>query len=75
MSIVLISGPPGAGKTTVAEKLASAEKPTVHIHTDTFYVWIRSGYVPPYLPEAAPQNEVVRKVMTDAACAYARGGS
>ncbi|WP_433456267.1 ATP-binding protein [Streptomyces sp. CA-142005] len=37
-------------------------------------MWIRSGFVLPYLPEAQRQNEVVQKVMIDAACAYAGGG-
>ncbi|MEU2788718.1 AAA family ATPase [Streptomyces sp. NPDC007100] len=73
--LVLLGGPPGSGKSTVAGRLAAAAgRPTVHMHTDTFYVWIRSGFHPPYLPEAALQNEVVQKVMTDAACAYAGGG-
>ncbi|MFD8543271.1 AAA family ATPase [Streptomyces sp. NPDC059649] len=72
--LVLLGGPPGSGKSTVAEKLASAaERPTVHMHTDTFYVWIRSGFVPPYLPEDQQQNAVVQNVMIDAACAYAGG--
>ncbi|MEV6314823.1 ATP-binding protein [Streptomyces sp. NPDC051776] len=44
------------------------------MHTDTFHVWIRSGFVLPHRPEAGPQNEVVRNVMIDAACAYASGG-
>ncbi|MFF8866893.1 AAA family ATPase [Streptomyces sp. NPDC015139] len=73
--LVLLGGPPGAGKSTVAEALAgTAGRPTVHMHTDTFFVWIRSGFVPPYLPEAESQNDVVQKVMLDAACAYADGG-
>ncbi|MFG2291162.1 AAA family ATPase [Streptomyces sp. NPDC048595] len=73
-SLTLLAGPPGSGKSTVAELLASqAERPTVHLHTDTFYMWIRSGLVPPYLPQAARQNEVVQNVMIDAACAYADG--
>jgi cytidylate kinase len=72
---VLLGGPPGSGKSTVAEALAStAEKPSVHVHTDTFYVWIRSGFVPPYLPEAERQNEVVLNVMIESACGYAGGG-
>ncbi|MFJ9472148.1 AAA family ATPase [Streptomyces caniferus] len=70
--LVLLGGPPGSGKSTVADLLAStAQRPTVHMHTDTFYRWIRSGYVPPYLPEAELQNETVQHVMLDAACAYA----
>ncbi|MEU1406678.1 AAA family ATPase [Streptomyces sp. NPDC005728] len=73
--LTLLGGPPGSGKSTVADALASsAGRPTVHLHTDSLYTWIRSGFVLPYLPEARRQNEVVQKVMIDAACAYADGG-
>ncbi|WP_218053828.1 AAA family ATPase [Streptomyces rhizosphaericus] len=72
---MLLGGPPASGKSTVAEIISStAARPAVHLHTDSFYVWIRSGFVPPYLPDARRQNEVVQNVMTDAACAYAAGG-
>lgn len=71
----IVTGPPGAGKSTVAKLLAeNATHPTVHIDTDTFYVWIRTGYVPPYLPAAVRQNEVVLQVIADAANTYAGGG-
>ncbi|MFE2180457.1 AAA family ATPase [Streptomyces sp. NPDC059455] len=74
-SLVLLGGPPAAGKSTIAEIISStAVRPTVHLHTDSFYVWIRSGFIPPYLPDARRQNEVVHNVMTDAACAYVAGG-
>ena len=73
--LILVGGPPGAGKTAVAGIVASAaQRPTVHLHTDSFYAWIKAGFVPPYLPQARGQNEVVTTVMTTAACAYARGG-
>jgi chloramphenicol 3-O-phosphotransferase len=73
--LVLVDGPPGAGKSAVAGIVAAAaRRPTVHLHTDSLYVWIRSGFVPPYLPQAQAQNEVVATVMTEAACAYAQGG-
>ncbi|MEV5721458.1 hypothetical protein AB0L41_47025 [Amycolatopsis mediterranei] len=38
---------------------ADGVRPTVHLHTDSFYVWIRTGFVQPHLPEAA--------------CGYGRG--
>jgi chloramphenicol 3-O-phosphotransferase len=71
----ILTGAPGAGKTTVAELLSTdADRRTVHLHTDTFYVAIRTGFVPPYLPEAAEQNQVVLAAISDAAAAYANGG-
>jgi chloramphenicol 3-O-phosphotransferase len=74
-SIVLLGGPPGAGKTAVAGVVAAAApRPTVHLPTDSFYVWIRSGFVVPSRPEAETQNETVTAVMVAAACGYARGG-
>ena len=73
-SLLILTGPPGAGKSTVARMVtAGAARPTVHLHTDSFYVWIRTGLVPPYLPEAARQNDVVLGVIAEAACGYARG--
>ena len=74
-SILIITGAPGSGKSTVARALAdSAATPTVHLHTDDFYTSIRSGFVLPYLPEAQRQNEVVIGVLAQAATGYARGG-
>jgi chloramphenicol 3-O-phosphotransferase len=74
-SLLILTGPPGAGKSTVARLITEdAPRATVHLHTDSFYVWIRTGFVLPYLPEAARQNEVVLGVLADAACGYARGG-
>ncbi len=74
-SLMIVTGPPGAGKSTVAGLVArGAPQPTVHMHTDTFYLWIRSGFVLPYLPEAERQNEVVSTVAVAAARGYASGG-
>ncbi|MCV7067288.1 AAA family ATPase [Mycolicibacterium houstonense] len=73
--VVILSGPPASGKTTVAELIAaSAARPTVHMTTDQFYRAIRAGYILPYLPEAQRQNEVVVDAIVAAVAAYARGG-
>jgi predicted kinase len=74
-SWLLLTGPPASGKSTVARTVAgTACRPTVHMHSDTFYAWIRAGSVLPYLPAAARQNEVVMQVIVAAAAGYAHGG-
>jgi predicted ABC-type ATPase len=75
-SLIVLTGPPGAGKSTVADVLArQSESPAVHLHTDDFYDrYIKSGYVLPWLPESQKRNEVVTGVIAGAACAYAAGG-
>jgi cytidylate kinase len=74
-NVTLLTGPPGAGKTTVAALVATdAARPTVHVTTDQFYRAIRTGFVAPYLPESERQNEVVVGAIVAAVGAYARGG-
>ena len=73
--VVILTGPPGAGKTTVAELVAAgAETPTVNLTTDLFYRAIRTGFVPPYLPESQRQNEVVVEAITATVATFALGG-
>lgn len=73
--ILILTGPPGSGKTTTA--LALAKEPgssKVHLHCDDFWHFIRNGAIPPYLPEAHAQNTVVVDVLAKAAETYALGG-
>ncbi|HEY2480435.1 MAG TPA: AAA family ATPase [Solirubrobacterales bacterium] len=71
----VITGPPASGKSTVAGLLATnAAEPTVHLYTDSFYAWIKTGLIEPHLPQSAEQNEVVVEAIAAAAAAYARGG-
>jgi cytidylate kinase len=73
--VLILTGPPAAGKTTVAELLAaSASTPTVHLTTDLFYRSIRTGFVLPFLPEAQRQNEVVIEAIVGTVATFARGG-
>ncbi|MFE5338829.1 DinB family protein [Isoptericola sp. NPDC056578] len=75
MTVTILTGPPGAGKTTVAALLGAAtDRPAVTLTTDTFYRSITTGFVPPYLSGSQRQNEVVAEALVAAATAYARGG-
>jgi adenylate kinase family enzyme len=73
--VIILTGPPAAGKTTVAKLLAvGASVPTVHLTTDLFYRSIRTGFVLPYLPEAQRQNDVVIEAIVGTVVTFARGG-
>jgi len=74
--IVIVTGPPGAGKTAVARRLAqSSDQPrAIHLHTDDFYTYIRKGFVEPWRTESRAQNAVVLDALAATAAIFATGG-
>lgn len=74
-SVLVLSGAPGTGKSTIARVLAEdGERSAVHLLTDGFYAAIKKGFVLPFMPEAARQNEVVLRAIVASMVAYAEGG-
>ncbi|MBS2539820.1 AAA family ATPase [Catenulispora sp. NF23] len=72
--LIVLSGPPGAGKSTVARLLTDSLTPSVHLHSDDFWHNIKQGWIAPYLPESEHQNSVVVHAAAAAAGIYASGG-
>lgn len=72
--VTILTGPAGAGKSTVARRLAESLDLAVHLHTDDFWAFIASGAIPPYLPASDAQNHTVIAATAAAAFAYAEGG-
>src|SRR5579875_2659004 len=72
--ITVITGPPGAGKTTIAAALARSTRLGVHLVTDTWYRWIVTGFVAPWKPEANDQNATVIEAIGASAARLAAGG-
>ena len=73
--ILILSGHPGSGKTTTAEALAHLPGlPKVHLHSDDFWGYIKTGNIPPWLPESHRQNQMVMDIAGLVAGTYARNG-
>jgi len=73
-TVIVLTGPPGAGKSTVARLLAGSLPSSVHLHSDDFWRYIQRARIAPYLPQAHRQNQIVIGALAQAAFAYAAGG-
>ncbi|MGB8961461.1 MAG: AAA family ATPase [Pseudonocardiaceae bacterium] len=73
-SLLLVTGPPAAGKSTVARILADRFEPSAVVGGDAFFGFLTRGAIPPWLPEANDQNDIVVHAAAAAAGQYASGG-
>lgn len=72
--MLILTGPPGVGKTTVAGRLAQREKRSVHLEADRFFFFIKTGFIDPWDPASHEQNQLVMRTAAEAAARYAAAG-
>jgi energy-coupling factor transporter ATP-binding protein EcfA2 len=72
--LIVVTGPPGAGKSTVARILSGLFDPSALVSGDDFFAMIDRGYVPPWTAAAHRQNEIVVGAAATAAGCLAAGG-
>ncbi len=65
--LVVVTGPPGAGKSAVSEELANRWQPSALVPGDVFFGMIKQGYILPWLPQARHQNTVIIEAAAAAA--------
>ncbi|MFI5046884.1 MAG: AAA family ATPase [Acidimicrobiia bacterium] len=73
-NLLVVTGPPGAGKSTVAALVAEASERSVLVEGDAFFGFLARGGIDPWLREAHAQNEVVTRAAALATGGYALGG-
>ena len=72
--LLVVTGPPGARKSTVAARVVQAFDRAALVPGDAFFAFWSRGAVSPWLPEAHAQNQVVLRAAGAASGAYVAGG-
>jgi hypothetical protein len=72
--LVVITGPPGAGKTTVGAIIASESPLSACIHSDWFCTTIVNGHIAPWERAADAQNRAVIRAAAAAGVRMANAG-
>jgi hypothetical protein len=72
--LLLLTGSPGCGKTTVAPMVADRAPLSVCLDLDWFFAKLRTGAVEPWRKEAHQQNRVVLSAAASAVATFTAGG-
>jgi cytidylate kinase len=72
--LLLLTGSPGTGKTTVAPLVADRHELSACLDLDWFFAKLRRGAIEPWRTDAHEQNRIVLGAAADAVTAFAAGG-
>ncbi|CAN5428974.1 AAA family ATPase [soil metagenome] len=72
--LLIVAGPPGSGKSTVAALLADRHQRSILVEGDTFFTFLRRGAIDPWRPESNAQNEAVTRAAGAATGRFAATG-
>lgn len=72
--LIILTGPPGTGKSTAAEGLSVRFERSAVVGGDFFVEALRSGKIAPWLPASHDQNSRVMEITARAARDYAVAG-
>jgi cytidylate kinase len=72
--LLVVTGPPGSGKSTVSKVLAEQTGPSALIEGDRFFAFLARDAIEPWLPESHEQNTVVVSAAAAATGCFAAGG-
>jgi len=68
--VIIVSGPPGAGKSAVSEALCERFDRMLHVEVDQLRHWVKAGYRHPWVADHQAEEQLLMAVRN--ACAIAR---
>ncbi|MDW3219667.1 MAG: AAA family ATPase [Acidimicrobiales bacterium] len=72
--LIILTGPPGTGKSTAAERLSATFDRSALVGGDFFLEALRAGKIEPWLPASHDQNTRVMEITARTARDYATAG-
>jgi adenylate kinase family enzyme len=71
---MILTGPPGSGKTTVARLVAANFSPSIVLDADWFWASVVSGFIPPWEEASNDQNRALIRASLAAAQRLVKAG-
>lgn len=73
-TLLVVAGPPGAGKSSVSRILANRWSPSALVEGDEFFRFLRNGMTEPWRVESREQNALITDIQAAAAGSYCAAG-